>query len=77
VISLDPGAVVAVHEHRQRPGFAYILEGEVVERRNDGDGAPVTRKPGDVAVERTGVVHWWKNETDKPAKALIVDVVPE
>ncbi|MBA3684077.1 MAG: cupin domain-containing protein [Planctomycetes bacterium] len=75
VITLDPGAVVAVHEHQQRPGIAYILEGEVVETRNDAD-APIIRGVGAVAIERTGVVHFWENRTDRQARALIVDIVP-
>ncbi len=76
VIHLDPGAVVAVHEHQQRPGIAYVLEGEVVERRNDTD-KPIVHGVGSFAVEHTGVVHWWSNATDKPARALVVDIVPE
>jgi len=76
VITLAPGAVVAVHQHQQRPGIAYILEGEVVERRNDSD-QPIVRGVGQVAVERTGVVHWWENRSDKPARALVVDIVPQ
>ena len=72
---LAPGAVVAVHQHEKRPGFAYMLEGEMVEVRNDSDG-PILRKVGDVAVERTGVSHYWENKSGKPARALVVDVVP-
>ncbi len=76
VIHLDPGAVVAVHEHQQRPGIAYVLEGEVTERRNDHD-EPIVHGVGSFAVEHSGVVHWWSNATDKPARALVVDIVPE
>ncbi|HYE07148.1 MAG TPA: cupin domain-containing protein [Planctomycetota bacterium] len=76
VIHLDPGAVVAVHEHQQRPGIAYVLEGEVVERRNDTD-QPIVHGVGSFAIEHTGVVHWWTNATGTPARALVVDIVPE
>ena len=72
---IAPGAQIAVHEHQQRPGVAYILEGELVEHRNDAP-APIRRGVGAVAFERTGVVHWWKNESDRPARALVVDIVP-
>ncbi len=71
---LAPGAQIAVHEHQQRPGMAYVLEGELTEYRNDAD-APIKRGVGAAAFERTGVVHWWKNETDRPARALVVDIV--
>ena len=72
---LAPGAVVAVHQHEKRPGFAYMLEGEMVEVRNDTEG-PIVRKVGDVAIERTGVSHYWENKSGQPARALVVDVVP-
>ena len=72
---LQPGAVVAVHQHEHRPGFAYILEGEVVEFRNDHEG-PITRRAGDVAIERTGVSHWWENRSGNTVRALVVDIVP-
>jgi quercetin dioxygenase-like cupin family protein len=71
---LAPGATIAVHEHQQRPGLAYILEGELVEHRNDQQG-PIVRGVGAVAFERSGVVHYWKNESGRPARALVVDIV--
>lgn len=71
---LAPGATIAVHEHQQRPGLAYILEGELVEHRNDQQG-PIVRGVGAVAFERNGVVHYWKNESGRPARALVVDIV--
>ena len=72
---LQPGAVVAVHQHKRRPGFAYILEGEIVEFRNDHKG-PIVRRAGDVAIERTGVSHWWENRSGNTVRALVVDIVP-
>ena len=76
VLVVNPGAVVAVHQHEQRPGFALILEGEMVEHRNDQEG-PIIRKVGDVAVERTGVSHWWENRSGQVVRALVVDIVPK
>ena len=70
-----PGAQVAVHQHTSRPGAAYILEGELVEHRNDSD-SPITRNAGAVALEKTGTIHWWKNESATKAKVLVVDIVP-
>jgi quercetin dioxygenase-like cupin family protein len=72
---IAPGGVVAVHEHDQRPGLAYILEGEIVEHRSD-QPQPLVRKQGDAAFEHTGVSHWWENKSAKPVRALVVDIVP-
>ena len=78
-IVFDPGGAVAMHRHEGRPGVAYIIEGEITEHRVGADGkATVTVvKAGETALERTGVVHWWKNESGKVVRALVVDIVPE
>lgn len=72
---IEPGGVVAVHQHDARPGMAYILEGEIVEHRND-QSQPLVRKVGDVAFEKTGISHWWENRSQHPVRALVVDIVP-
>lgn len=74
-LRIAPGGVVAVHRHEQRPGVAYILEGSIVEHRNDA-AEPVVRGPGAVAFERSGITHWWESRGDTPVRALVVDVVP-
>lgn len=73
-IVIAPGGIIAVHRHEQRPGVAFILEGEIVEHRNDADG-PILRRVGDAAFETTGVIHWWENTSDAQVRALIVDIV--
>jgi quercetin dioxygenase-like cupin family protein len=72
---IEPGGVVAVHQHDQRPGLAYILEGEIVEHRSD-QSKPLVRKQGEAAFENTGISHWWENKSAKPVRALVVDIVP-
>ena len=74
VFTIKPGGVVARHEHQSRPGFAYIISGQIIEHRNDQKAA-IVRKPGDVAVERSGVVHYWENTFKEPVVALVVDIV--
>ncbi|MES1944208.1 hypothetical protein PC39_08834 [Salinisphaera sp. PC39] len=74
-ITIEPGGVVAVHRHQGRPGLAYILEGEIVEHRNDAE-EPITRGIGAVSFEKTGVIHWWENRGDSTVRALVVDIVP-
>jgi len=75
-IIIAPGGQVAVHQHDARPGLAYIIEGDMVEYRND-QNEPILRSAGAVSFEKTGVVHWWKNESSNNARALVVDIVPE
>ena len=71
-----PGGVVGVHQHARRPGVLYMLEGELVEVRNDSK-TPFQRGVGDVSFEKGGVIHWWRNDSGAEAIALVVDIVPE
>lgn len=73
VFTIEPGGIVGIHTHDQRPGFAYILSGSIVEHRNDTDGA-IQHEAGSIAVERSGVSHWWENISDAPVRALVVDI---
>ncbi|MEM1389373.1 MAG: cupin domain-containing protein [Pseudomonadota bacterium] len=72
---INPGGIVAVHQHDNRPGIAYIIEGEMTEHRSS-EPEGVVKAAGDVAFESSGVVHWWENTGDTPARALVVDLVP-
>ena len=74
-IDVAPGGVVAVHRHDGRPGVAYIVSGEMTEHRAGTDG-PVVKKAGDTAFEESGTIHWWENEGDTTARAIVVDLVP-
>lgn len=74
-ITVLPGAVVGAHEHHQRPGVAYILEGEMTEMRPGAD--PVVKKAGETAFEESGVIHWWRNDSGKKAVVLVVDIVTD
>ncbi|TVS18053.1 MAG: cupin domain-containing protein [Gammaproteobacteria bacterium] len=73
---IAPGGVVGVHAHTGRPGVAYILEGALLEYRNDED-EPVLRRAGDASFEYSGLLHWWHNSGETAARALVVDIVPK
>ena len=75
-ITILPNGQVAVHQHQSRPGMAYVLEGELIEYRND-QSIPVTRSVGAVAFEKTGVIHWWANKSSRKARVLVVDIVSQ
>jgi quercetin dioxygenase-like cupin family protein len=74
-ITVAPGGQVGLHRHDRRPGVAVMLEGTMTERRAP-DLVPQPLAPGQVAFEDSGVVHWWRNETDAPARAVVIDIVP-
>ena len=73
IFTIEPGGQVGIHTHEQRPGYAFIISGSIVEHRNDHP-EPLTRKAGDIAMEKAGVTHWWENTFSEPVKALVVDI---
>ena len=76
-ITIAPGGSVAWHQHQSRPGVAYVIEGTLIEIRDDGS-APrsIQRTAGDAVFESTGVLHGWRNNSDQPATAVVIDLVP-
>ena len=76
-ITIAPGGSVAWHEHQQRPGVAYLIEGNLTEVRDDGSGPrTIQRRAGEAVFESTGVLHGWRNDSGLPATAVVIDLVP-
>jgi len=73
-ITLAPGGSVEKHSHAERPGFLYVLEGELTEYR--GDTVRIVRA-GESWTEAVDTVHGVRNLTDKPAVAVVIDIVKE
>lgn len=71
-LTIEPGGVVAQHEHQQRPGVAYIVSGTIQEHR---DGTARSCQPGDVAYEASGITHWWENQSEADVVAIVVDII--
>jgi len=70
-ITIEPGGVVAVHSHKDRPGAAYVLKGSVIEHR--GDVAKEYGAGGNWA-EDGNVTHWVENKGTSPAVLIAVDI---
>ena len=74
-LEMQPGGIVPWHSHNQRPAMIYIVSGEVVEYASSC-AVPITHKAGDVAPEKNGTSHWWKNTGSTPAVLISVDLFP-
>jgi quercetin dioxygenase-like cupin family protein len=72
-ITIGPGGVAAVHSHKERPAFAYVLEGTLTELR---DGGYVKQyEPGGVITESRDVTHWAENRGAAKAVLVGVDII--
>ncbi len=74
-LEMQPGGVVPWHSHDNRPAMIYIVSGEVVEYASNC-AVPITHKAGDVAPEKNGTSHWWKNTGTTKAVLISVDLFP-
>jgi len=74
-LDLKPGGIVPWHSHDNRPAMIYIVSGEVVEYASSC-AVPIVHKKGDVAQEKNGTSHWWKNTGKTPALLISVDLFP-
>jgi len=74
-LEMKPGGIVPWHSHNDRPAMIYIVSGEVVEYASNC-AVPITHRSGDVAPEKNGTSHWWKNTGSKPAVLISVDLFP-
>jgi quercetin dioxygenase-like cupin family protein len=73
-LDIQPGGVVPWHSHNERPAQIYIVKGEIIEYASNC-AVPIVHKAGDVAPEKNGTSHWWKNETKDPVVLISVDIL--
>ena len=74
-LEMQPGGIVPWHSHNERPAMIYIVSGEVVEYASSC-AVPITHRAGDIAPEKNGTSHWWKNTGSTPAVLISVDLFP-
>ena len=74
-LEMQPGGIVPWHSHNERPAMIYIVSGEVVEYASNC-AVPIMHKAGDVAPEKNGTSHWWKNTGSTKAVLISVDLFP-
>lgn len=72
VITLEPGGVIAIHPHKDRPSVVYLLHGTWTELREGGYVKEY--REGESWAEGKTTTHWAENRGTKPAVAVVVDV---
>src|SRR5512147_1385082 len=73
LVTMAPGAVYGpVHDHIDRPGIVYIMQGTITDHRN---GVATDYGPGVGWPEDRNTVHWLENRGTIPAVEISVDIV--
>ena len=70
---VQPGGIVPMHSHVDRPALIYTVSGSIVEYRSSCT-VPITHMAGDIAREADGISHYWINKGKVPVVLLSSDV---
>ena len=75
MVTIAPGGVLGpAHDHRDRPGLVYILQGTITDHR---DGVATEYGPGVGWPEDRNTLHWLENTGTVPAVEISFDVFRE
>ena len=70
---VQPGGIVPLHSHKDRPALIYTLSGSITEY-STACSVPIEHKAGDISREADGLSHYWVNNGTVPAVLLSSDV---
>jgi quercetin dioxygenase-like cupin family protein len=72
LVTFEPGGVFGpIHDHIDRPGMVYILQGTITDHRN---GLETDYGPGVGWPEDRNTIHWLENRGTIPAVEISVDI---
>jgi quercetin dioxygenase-like cupin family protein len=73
MVTIEPGGVFGpIHDHEDRPGMVYVLQGTITDHR---DGVTKEYGPGLGWPEDKDTKHWLENRGTTPAVEISVDIV--
>ena len=75
MVTIEPGGVFGpLHDHKDRPGTVFILQGTITDHRN---GVATDYGPGIGWPEDRNTTHWLENRGIVPAVEISVDIVKQ
>lgn len=72
---VQPGGVVPLHSHGERPANIYVVKGQITEYRSTCR-VGITHRAGEVVAEQGQLSHWWRNNSSWRSAVLISADVP-
>ena len=73
MVTIEPGGVIGpIHDHIDRPGMVYILQGTITDHR---DGVATDYGPGVGWPEDRNTLHWVENRGTITAVEISTDIV--
>lgn len=72
IVTIEPGGVLGpIHNHVDRPGLVYILQGTITDHRS---GVDTDYGPGVGWPEDRNTTHWLENRGTTPAVEISIDI---
>jgi quercetin dioxygenase-like cupin family protein len=72
-LEIQPGGIVPLHDHADRPALIYIVSGEITEFASDCKTG-IVHKAGETSRD-ADLKHWWKNTSKKPVVLISADIL--
>lgn len=72
---VQPGGVVPLHSHAERPANIYVVKGEITEYASTCL-VGVTHRAGEVVAEQGNISHWWRNNSRRRTVLISADIPP-
>ncbi len=71
-VTVEPGAAMPAHPHKDRPEIIYVVQGKITETRN---GVTAEHGPGAVLLMTKEITHSLENRSNAPAVYMASPIV--
>jgi quercetin dioxygenase-like cupin family protein len=69
---IEPGGILGIHSHDDRPDVSYLVQGTLTEYR--AGGFKESRPSESLHAAGKGVTHWVENKGSTPAVLIVADI---
>ena len=69
---IEPGGIIGIHSHDDRPDVSYLVQGTLTEFRSSE--SPQSRASDTLHAAGKGVRHWLENKGSTPAILIVADI---
>ncbi len=74
MVTIEPGGVIGMHSHKDRPAVLYMLKGTYTEHLGN---VAREHRAGESWSEDVSVTHWVENKGKTPAAFIVVEILKQ
>jgi quercetin dioxygenase-like cupin family protein len=72
IATVEPGGVIGIHSHKDRPGVVYVIKGTITEHQGE-----VVKEYGSGDSFPDNVTHWLENKGTSPVVMIAVGILKQ